>query len=353
MAEFENLYWEIMNTNNPRYIFGKLGGSPEEQLRALEDIHREMAEKINPGNFTDNLDDQAIAKEALDKLTELFHQAQASIALKIPIVSPEGQSYQITGNLGSSKRFNLYQCELPDGGLGVLKIAATRESNSNMDREALVLQTLTDQALATEALNKSAMPLNFQNFIPNLVETFTSASQKNRRVSILTFPSVVKELSQLTPLSSLIRKERIRVDPRTSAWILGKVLKVLSFAYEHSVSCGLVSLGNIMIERNKHGVVVFDWTQAFIHPIGNVSADVQGKEISQAARVAIAVMGGDLENGNLPESDQLTDNRYEKFIWDLAQGKTDSATVAHHQFYDLIWSLWPRGFHPFTSFPLT
>ncbi|MDP3899932.1 MAG: hypothetical protein Q8Q23_02515 [bacterium] len=264
------------------------------------------------------------------------------------ITSPSGKKYQLVDKLGSSERFTLYQCVLPSGQLGILKIAANSENNPMLDRESFVLKLLREKALEVEGKNKDDKPLNYHYFFPELVESFISEQQNNRRVSILGFPAVIESFGQLTSLSSLWEKERVYVDPRTAAWILGKTLKTLAFVHDQGISNELIAPSNILIEKDWHGLIIFDWTRATINT--EMNGITSSQEIARAALAAIQIMNGNLGNGSLPESDQLTDSRFEEFVWRLAQGQISNAAMAKEQFYQMIWEMLPRGFHPFTSF---
>lgn len=269
------------------------------------------------------------------------------------ITSPSGRSYQVLQKLGATGRYNLYLCLLPNGSTGVLKIAASGEQNSLLDKEALIMRLMSERAEEVERKrDPTQKPFNYQYFFPNLFESFLSESQGGRRVNILSFPEEVESLTQLTPLTELTEKEQLRVDPKTAAWILGKTLKVLAFAHDQGISNGLVVGSNILIEKAEHGVLLFDWTMATIHPGGTTPTEVCKQEITQAANAAIKIMGGDKDTQTIPSSDQLVDNRFELILQQMVRGGFSSASTAHDSFYKLIYELWPRGFHHFTTYKL-
>jgi hypothetical protein len=81
---------------------------------------------------------------------------------------------------------------------------------------------------------------------------------------------------------------------------------------------------------------------------GPVQKDISREEISSAAKEVITTLGGNIESGKIPASDQLTSSWYKDFLWSLACGEYCDAGKAHTAFYKLIQSNWPSKFHPFT-----
>lgn len=246
----------------------------------------------------------------------------------------------------------MYLTLLPTGRSGVLKVAVDSEQNDALNNEAVALKMLRVRAEEAEATNQGGKPYNFDLFFPDLVETFVSPTQGERRINILGFPEAIEVFTQLTPVSQIREAEGVRVDPRTSAWILGKLLKVLAFTHSQGISNGMVTGSNVLVERGLHGVILFDWTLCQIHPAGKVPALLVKTELMNAAKLTVSSLGTTSPSVRLPESDQLTDGRFEEFLRRLSEGKIASATEAHERFYELIESLWGRRFHPFTAYPI-
>lgn len=262
--------------------------------------------------------------------------------------------YRVGKLLGSSSdRFNFYECE-PTSEKGrpcILKVAQTKEVNGLLDKETFLLQVMADYALSLESKNTGKKPYNYGSFFPSPIGSFIPEGQDGRRVSVIGFPRDIEVLSQLVPVSALAQVDRVWVDPRTSAWIVGKLLKVVDFAHAQGISVGSVTSDNTVIERDLHGVIVFDWTRASHHGEGRVPASVAGKELSNVAEIGIAALGGDLATGKLLPNEQLTDGRFEAFLRNMQLGYVTHAGDAHRRFYELIWDMWPNAFHPFTTVP--
>jgi hypothetical protein len=272
-------------------------------------------------------------------------------------------TYTLHGNpIGKSERFRIFRCSPdgnPDSKTHVLKIANDPRWNVDLDREAFVLEKLGRRAGYLEgeyAKRPGAKPtslLNYQISFPRLVESFVSGDPEHAglAVTVVDFAESCEELSELAPVRFIAERDRCRVDAGTSVWILGKLLKVLAFAHSEGVSVGAVTSGNVMVHRDRHYVVVFDWSLAEVHPDG-VPSESRCEEISEAARIAIGALGGDPDEGTIPPDDDLADDRYAEMLRDLASGRIGDALKAHGDFYELVDLIWKRGFRPYTTHPL-
>ena len=272
------------------------------------------------------------------------------------ITSPTGKCYVIGSELGSTKLLKFYQCTAGDNKACILKIARKAVFNGLLDREAFLLQTLEKEAFDLETAyqkkNDGERKLNYHFFFPKLIETFISEEQGGSRISIVSFAHIANDINELTPLNYLTEKEEIRVDPRTSAWILGKLLTMLAFAQDQGVSSGSLNGDNIFINRAQHYVTIFDWTAATLGS-GKISKDLTAINISKLTKEVILVLGGDLAAKKLPADKQLEGNGYEKYLWELNSGLVRDVVEAHSSFYDIVLSTWPREFYEFKSYCLT
>lgn len=268
------------------------------------------------------------------------------------IASPQGGVYRIMNKIGSTNRTALYQCVMADGRYGVLKIVLDALDNIGLDREAMTLKMLRERALEIEKSNDGERPFNLHYFFPELVESFQCASQGGRRINILAFAPLVDNIGNLVPLIAITERDKVRVDPMTSVWILGKLLKTIGFAHDQGIMNNLITGGNVLLETSDHGIIVFDWTSTKHYPDSVVPAKYRSQEIAQAAQIAIVALGGDPKTGILPADPRLTNSWYQDFVWRLAKGEFTDANQAHNQFYELVFEFWPRKFHPFTTIPL-
>lgn len=272
------------------------------------------------------------------------------------IQSPKG-IYVVGKELGKDDRFKMYHCIAGDNKVCILKIARKTAFNGLLDREAFLLETMKAEAESLEEEYRrikgtDQVWLNYHFFFPQVIETFISKEQGNSRINILSMAHIASDLDKLTPISYLLSRENVRVDPRSSAWILGKLLRMLVFIQSQNISVKDLSGDNILINREKHYVSLFDWTKAVL---GNspMPKEIVSVEIAKVAELITSILGGDPETGKLPEDKQLVDKRYENFIKNMADGLVDDIGQAHDKFYELIWSLWPRKFHQFTTYLTT
>jgi hypothetical protein len=271
------------------------------------------------------------------------------------VTSPQGNEYVVGELLGRTDAFGLYHCSLPGGSPGILKIASVVGYNGLLDREAHIMGTLWDQAERVEEEAREREPergeMGYRRFFPRLVESFTDPDQGDRRITILDLSNLVEDISDLVPLGHLLSRERVRIDPKTSVWVLGKLLKLLHFIYKCGVSGAKIDGENILIYRERHFVALFDWTNATIAP-GKTPDSIVREEIYQAAREVITALGGDPDTGELPNDPDLEDGRYKELILSFAQGTESDAGEAHERFYTSVRKIWPSKFHPFTAYPV-
>lgn len=265
-------------------------------------------------------------------------------------------TFEIGKLLGNTSTYNLYQCvqqSAPDRSL-ILKIATGVQYNGLLDREAFILRSLRTRTeeleVAYARVKKGPEMLNYQLCFPDIVDSFIAEGQGERRINVLRFEGV-DDVGELVPIGHIASRDRVRVDPRTSAWMMGKLLKILDFLHGEGVSIRRVTDENILIERKQHYIVFFDWTNATQYPEA-VPSDVAEEEISKAAHEVIIILGGDPVTGTLPPDTQLEDDRYAAMLHSLASGGYSDAGEAHAEFYKLIRALWPRAYHPYTSYPL-
>ncbi len=271
------------------------------------------------------------------------------------VTSPNGNEYTVGKELGRTDDFSLYACSLPEGGEGILKIVSRKGNNGLLDREARILTILWEGvSRAQEAvarLEPEQKSAGYDRMFPRLVESFVDQDQGGRRISVLDLTKVAEELGDIVPLGRLLSDERVRVDPKTSVWIMGKLLKLLHFGYMCGVSGAKIDGENILIDRERHNVLLFDWTTATAVP-DKVESEIVREEISCAAKQTILALGGDPETGILPKDEQLTHDWYEKLLWSFAQRGDGNAEKAHRHFYDEVHKVWPGKFHPFTAHPV-
>ncbi len=261
--------------------------------------------------------------------------------------------YRVIKEVAKSKYYHIYLCEQKDTGRQcLLQIASVAEHNGKLQRAAYILTEFARHAdkLEEEYEKVKTDPkvlLNYKLGFPELVDSFICQEQGGRQINILAFRNV-EDVSDMVPLVNITAKDNLCIDLRTSAWIMGKVLKLLDFAYGQGISVGLMTSENILINAEQHYVVIFDWIAAQTHD-ETVPKEIQRREISQAASAVVIALGGNVKTGIFPEKGN---KEYIDYLLKLARGNVSNAGKAHKDFYEIVDKTWKREFYPFTVKPL-
>lgn len=259
--------------------------------------------------------------------------------------------YELGPQVAQDDRFDVYLCTQVGSPEKVFLLVVAQEGmNSIVDRWAFMLKELAQHAerlekeYATVKTNPKDL-LNYQLGFPVLVETFKSP--KKRRILILAFENSTP--SAMVPIAKMVERDRLRVDIKTSVWMMGKLLKVLAFAHDQNVSVGLVNSGNILIDPDQHYVNVFDWSAAQMCP-SPLDDETKRGEIADAAKVVVDALGGSVSDRTIPNNEGEEGEHYCAHLWTLTDALTCDASLAHEHFYQLVEGLWKRKFYPFTTF---
>lgn len=261
--------------------------------------------------------------------------------------------YEVGEAVAGAVEYSLYLCQKVGTDRGLL-LQITREPayNGGLDRAAFILNELARKAEEVEAdyakIKKN--PKKFINYglgFPEVVDSFVCPEQGGRRINILAF-RFVDDVTQMVPLVNITDKDHVRVDLKTSAWMMGKLLKMLTFTHNEVVTIGQLGGNNILIEPERHYVVLFDWSAAQMHT-GEIPEQMRKTEIAKAAKSVIGVLGGNPETGEIPNDGGDDFAPYAEYILHLSRGEEGNAKKAHQLFYELIAKLGWKGFHPFTT----
>ena len=240
-----------------------------------------------------------------------------------------------------------------DGQWYMLKVSTDIAGNGLLDREALVLkdiQTEVDRLQATEKPGATGGGLRYEKLFPRLRESFLFTEQGNRRINVIEVPDT-DSVKNLVPIEQWRTRDLVRLDPKSSAWIVGRLLKVFTLTHPIGVSVGKIDGGNILVNPSKHRALFFDWTEAHQYE-QYVPPEKVGEEIAQAATQVFLALGGSVSKGTLPASDQLTDDRYAALLMQFMSGVERDPDKAAKRFYKLIREMWEPEFHTFTTIPL-
>lgn len=262
-------------------------------------------------------------------------------------------AYKVVRVLAVTKTYKLHFAQEVESGVWcVLQVASNRESNGGLERAAFVLDELAatsrryDELYAPEHEGKR---LHYDRLFPKKVESFVSEEQGKRRVNVLSF-SDVSDARKLAPLSYPITKDRVILDLKSGAWVMGRLLKLLDFTHPLGIAVRTLGPNNILLERDKHYAIVLDWTDAFMFQ-GVVSAETAAADISRAAEAVLESCGVP-DQGAPPFALEDGEDRYLAMMRGFANGQIDNAYDAHSLFYTTCHEALGNGFHPFTVRPL-
>lgn len=260
--------------------------------------------------------------------------------------------YITVRQLASNPNFNLYEC-LEGTQTYFLKIAKSIAENGTLEKEEYILRTLREVADNVEIeyakkRTRSDSVLNNHFFFPEVIDSFVCKDQQNRRVLILGLTSISKQTSDLAPISFITKRDITRIDPKTSVWILGKLLKMLVFTHDQNVLVRDLSADNILVNKAQHYVSVLNWGDALI-----LNRELEQKECSleivSVTKEVVKLLGGNSTTGEIPADEQMEDSRYQDLLKKMIRGEYQDAYLAHSDFYKTVRSIWPSKFHPYTT----
>jgi hypothetical protein len=260
--------------------------------------------------------------------------------------------YEILKPVAYTATYRLYVCRNESGEYCLLQIATEIEHNGGLERAAFILRRLMASSRHYDesyARDNNGHRLHYDRLFPEVVETFVSEQQGRRRVNILSFTDT-PDVTRLIPLSNLKLKDRLRVDPKTDAWILGRLLKLMTLVHAEGVLIRKLGGSNVLLEPDLHFAIVLDWSSARMHQSA-VPLEDSTRDIARATQAAYDALG-DIDNGTYIYDD--ADAHYIDLLRHLKDGKAGLLTAdqAHTMFYKLVRDIWPNEFHPFTTLPL-
>lgn len=288
------------------------------------------------------------------KLNNSFYQTTSSISSERGdlgvIVNSKTAEYDVSELVAEALNYRLYICkDVTSGQQALLQVATEVVQNGGLERAAFILRMLkqtSDLFEAEYARRGGEGLLSYERLFPGVLDSFISEDQGKRRLNVLSI-SEVEDVHRLVPLSNLMDRSNLRIALPSSAWVMGRLLKLLAFAHGENIAVRGLTRNNILVEPERHFVVVLDWTQSLTEPAG-ISSTPCKDDISSAAKAVFSSIGGNPDTGDFPYDG---DRRYVDFIWRLASRRESNAERAHDQFYELVDELWGRKFRPFETLP--
>lgn len=268
------------------------------------------------------------------------------------VITGKSGNYEIVRQLGKGSSLNYHICRNEADEWQVLAIASTAEQNAVIDRTGYLLGRLNESSEECEKefaeQTHSGRRIHYDWLFPLVVDEFTLHEQGERRVNILSFPEV--DLRKAFALEQLIEKKQ-RVDLKTSAWIMGRLLKLLGFLHESNVLTPVL-ISNFLLEPENHRLLMLNWADAVI---GDVPTPAQQCfTIKQAAECVLLLLGAKYNDGAWHYGYELEgdEGHYIQCLQSFHGGSYTDAFQAHTAFYDTVDSLWGRKYHPFTIYAI-
>lgn len=258
--------------------------------------------------------------------------------------------YDVVAKVAESSLYRIYTCKDAANREYLLQIAANVENNGDLDRAAYILKRLLQASNSFELEYAKQHPdkqLNYDRLFPKISNSFISSDQGNRQINILALKDI-DDINLMLPLSNLRTRDKLRISLETSGWVMGRLLKLISFAHSQKISIRNLTGSNTLIVPEHHYVVAFDWTSAQFFK-DNVPEEICKDDISNAAKAMFEAIGGDSVAGIYPYEEG---NRYVKFLWKLACRNESDALKAHEQFYEIVYELYGQKFYPAKMIPL-
>lgn len=242
--------------------------------------------------------------------------------------------------------YKLRSCSRNDGHECLLQIANDASNNAHLVYNAWIINKF--HGFAKEC-DPDSTKYGYVYGIPEIIDSsILGPDQGNRAANILGFRNVEK-ISSVIPIIKACQDYRI--DLQSSAWIMGKLLKLIAFANTHNYNIGNISGNNILIEPNEHYVIIFDWSGVVLHEDG-VPVSIIRDEIKAAAKVVLRLLD-DPAKSRTNDCDDV----YINHLIHLATDGEEVAISAHKNFYEIVDSLcadpnsvWNFGFHKFSFY---
>ena len=264
---------------------------------------------------------------------------------------------EVGSRFGETSKFRVYHGTMIDSRQPVIvKVAKTFEDGDVLAEEAAKftrMRIFADELkkLEQKAKNKDS---GYGLLFANLEASFLEATQDDRRVNVFSIPEIEPE--KLIPLPKL--RDKLVIDLRTSAWILGRLFKFYSFfelqAEEDDIPFARYPTflpSDFLIAPREHRLIYYNFSDeewdvvAFetIKPIVSFISDwcePKIEDVRSGGEYYIPFFKGD-----------KTATEMHDYLTMLERFKTKgcySFSNAHKEFYKTIEELWGIEYYPFT-----
>ncbi|HEY7158079.1 MAG TPA: hypothetical protein VH575_29265 [Gemmataceae bacterium] len=234
--------------------------------------------------------------------------------------------------------------------LYLLKVARVSEGNAHLDVERKALTTLM----------RAAGNTTYRNYLPALVDSFSTAGRLPQRINVFRWEPGFHTLEQ-------VHEQHPALDGRHLAWIFKRLLTVLGFSHRRNILHGAVLPCHALIHAAGHGLQLVGWGRSVAvgQRIRTVPAryhdwypaEVQHQrpaspatDLFLAARCLVYLAGGDPVTNRMPEAVPLPMRRFLKTcLLESAAMRPNDAWALMGDFNDLLYALYgPPKFHELT-----
>ncbi len=277
------------------------------------------------------------------------------------ILNTKEHSYRVRERVvAETAQYRLYVCEDTSSNEALfLQVATALEFNGELQRAAFVLGQLRKRAEEREADHVKKLEregadtgkrLHYELLIPEVVEGFASAEHDNRQMVILRVADLKKGIEAMLPMSMLTEVDGKRLSPMSSAWVIGRLLKLLLFVHTEGYAGMAVDGDNVLLEPEWHRVTPIDWSAVKDYRDG-MTPEVTKLDIVSAASAVFTAIGGDTDDGEYPY-DVEDAGEYIDFLRRLMRGREADANAAHIKLYQIVRATWGHGYRPTEILPL-
>lgn len=320
--QIKKVYAQICHFEQPEQLFGDLGITVEEQQKTLANAYKYLIKLYHPDLFRKDPEEYQIADGITKMLNYLRMEAEKKIARGIYgkaveseshesecVIATSRREYRVTRYLVRGEDSDVYLAEYddPDDKIvpvkkAVIKIADDLSKNSLIENEVQLLKILNHQSMP-ELLDHLLMP-------------------EDRKRAVITRMIDGHDLYQI--------RESFPdgLEARHMVWVFERLLSVLGFLHYHAILHGNIEPGNIMIRGRDHNAFLLDFNYCLVEPKKGEILEIVSREYTapevfdhksphpasdlySLARCMIYLLGGDVENEQLPDH---VDRRIVRFL---------------------------------------
>ncbi len=234
--------------------------------------------------------------------------------------------------------------------LYLLKVARLPEGNAHLDIEQKILTRLAGAAVNT----------TYRNYLPVLIDSFTTAGRFPRRINVFRWANGFYTLEQ-------VHAQHPASDGRHLAWIFKRLLTVLGFSHRQNVVHGAVLPSHALIHAEGHGLQLIGWGQSvrvgqhirtvppryrdwYPAEVQHHKAASPATDLFLAARCLIYLAGGDPVTNRMPDAVPPPMQRFlQTCLLESAAMRPNDAWAVMEDFDKLLHTLYgPPRFHELT-----